>query len=726
VTTPVPSLQPLQPLPPVQPVQPVPSGDGAGSRGAPARALRLLQHLPDLVLLLGAVGGVVTALFVVAGQVAAVPVLAASLLLTVLAAQRLAPLRVAPDRQDALASLVVLVLVGVWVAANAPYVSESLFVSRDPSVFTLSAVWISQEGSPLIDPGDGRWTGSGFEYGADGLLRSQNTHVVPALAAVAGSLLGQRALLSAGLVVGAAVLVGMYALTRRIAGPWWALAATAGLGLGLPALTVTRGLYTEPLTTLFVLAAATVLAAGARRTTTSVVVAAGLCAGGAAMVRIDGSLVVAGLVPVVALLAWRREAVDDGDAVPRTIRAVAVFVASAAVPAALGAIDLVLWTAPSYLQTHGPAYLPAGALVLVAAAGAVVVAVLAGRAVARAGGDRPGVVHLLHRLEPAMVAVTGLVCLALVTAPLWRTGRNLDRDGPYADAVLALQVQHGLPVDPTRSYDELAAISIAWYQGWPALLLGLLGAVAMLRTGFRSRAELLVVPALVLPLLCVYVVDLGITPDQIWASRRLVAVVVPLLLVGAAWTISRLWGLGGWARPSAAVLAGSLVLAPLMTVTTLFEVPIDGGGAGLSRELCDMVGDDVVVVAGPSPALAPTIAVVCGSTVITSPIAAIPENLAWAEQFEPRQVTVVSSYAESADWQRMPTAPTLATVLSGWERTLVSEPSVPGGREIALYVGRVGDDGRLVQEPPPAVDEATEEGVPDGATDDGVTDEPSG
>ncbi len=133
--------------------------------------------------------------------------------------------------------------------------------------------------------------------------------------------------------------------------------------------------------------------------------------------------------------------------------------------------------------------------------------------------------------------------------------------------IAALQQAQGLPVDPTRTYAEDSLYWVIWYIGLPALLLGVFGLAVLARRCVRAlltwrdpgpwrnwALPLLITGAGSAAVLW----DPGILPDQPWASRRLVVVVLPGLIATAIWASARLSGHARerGARPVTAAVAG--------------------------------------------------------------------------------------------------------------------------------------------------------------------------
>jgi hypothetical protein len=185
------------------------------------------------------------------------------------------------------------------------------------------------------------------------------------------------------------------------------------------------------------------------------------------------------------------------------------------------------------------------------------------------------------------------------------------------DMIRALQRLQGLPIDPTRTYAEQGLYWVIWYIGLPALLLATLGLALVVHRCLRSlliwqdptgvwRAW-----ALPLAMICAGAVAVlwapEIVPDQPWASRRLIFMAIPGLILFGLWAANCLgkWASDRGALPMTAALVGLFCVAAMLvtTASTTFGVGLShasssGGlkpvvhGLALTRT---SVGEDVAV-----------------------------------------------------------------------------------------------------------------------------------
>ncbi|HMH93908.1 MAG TPA: hypothetical protein VK586_22860, partial [Streptosporangiaceae bacterium] len=278
----------------------------------------------------------------------------------------------------------------------------------------------------------------------------------------------------------------------------------------------------------------------------------GLALGLTVLVRIDGVSDILPVIPYVGLLLVGRR--------PQALP----LLGGTAAGAAYGGINAVVLSRPYVVSIQGS--LRPLAAVAAAALAATAVAVLVLR--------RRGLPDLRGTWLPgAAAALAVVIMIGFAIRPYVQTVHG--QATPLAKRVMAdYQRADHLPVDPTRLYYEISLHWVFWYIGLPAVVLGTLGAALLARRCLRGEA-----PAWTLPLLAfawIIVVTLarpGITPDQPWASRRLVPGVLPGFLLLAVWAAGWLldWlrrtGRAPLIRRGAAVLATGALLLPAAVTT---------------------------------------------------------------------------------------------------------------------------------------------------------------
>ena len=161
-----------------------------------------------------------------------------------------------------------------------------------------------------------------------------------------------------------------------------------------------------------------------------------------------------------------------------------------------------------------------------------------------------------------------------------------------ADYVGTLQRTEGLRVDPARLYSEDTLYWVIWYAGIATVLLGGFGAAILIRRCLRALLSWQDSSGTGLNWALPLAVTLGggaavlwqpfTVPDQPWASRRLVPVVIPGLILlatwAAAWLTRRARDRG--AGPVTAAVVGAFCVGAMLlpSVSTSFGFSLSHAG----------------------------------------------------------------------------------------------------------------------------------------------------
>ena len=214
----------------------------------------------------------------------------------------------------------------------------------------------------------------------------------------------------------------------------------------------------------------------------------------------------------------------------------------------------------------------------------------------RLPGFRKGIRAILSgrpaRWLPELGAIlTVLALIALLIRPYLQTVRG-QATGGAAAFVASLQRLEHLPVDPGRLYAEDTLYWVIWYVGLPTVLLGGFGLALLVRRCLRAliswrdpsgAARIWALPVAVICCGSAAVLWQPHTaPDQPWASRRLVPLVIPGLILCALWASAWLRGRArsrGAGRTAASLVAVCCVGALLVpTVATSFGLGFSHSG----------------------------------------------------------------------------------------------------------------------------------------------------
>lgn len=631
---------------------------------------------PERLLLSFLVFCYVAALAYVGGFFRPVVVLPATVVLVALT-WRFLPVERSRDRRWVWGSALSLVVAGAWFLLNLPYIAERVHVGRDPDVYTLTGLWLLDHAGLEIPLPAGSTESPGF-YLVDGRLEPQGNHLVAGVSASVGWIFGQNAVFWGNLACGAAALIALYLLGRRVIGPIWGIVPVLALAMSLPMLEFSRAMYSEPLAMTFTLLGATLLWGAWQNDRLREYVAAGAAFGGVALARIDGTLPLIGVVGGLALAALLH---PGGPGSRRRWAAPALLLGS--LPGVLLGFADLYFHSGRYIADLGSQFSMLGAAV-------VVVAVMAFAGAAVPASRVPAVGRLLARAATAAAALAAVAFVVLLSRPWWYVGH-----GDNIPLIAGLQGLEGSAVDGTRTYAEDTLEWVSWYHGWPVVLIGLGGLIAWVALGARRSGQLLWLAALLLPSAAVYFTGPNIVPDQIWAMRRFLPVVVPGLLLASTWVASRL---SAWRRPLGSILAAVLTVSivgwPLTNAGRLWTSKDNAGGLEGIEKACDLIDGRPTVVPQQDTYL-PSVLALCDVKAF-SVLQPTPEALAAARKaLGGGQVVLMTHKPDTIPWVDGTPPPSVVYDQTIWERSLTQPPDQTVTEQIGVTLGLVDADGKV-------------------------------
>jgi hypothetical protein len=454
--------------------------------------------------------------------------------------------------------------------------SPQFIVSRDPGAFAQFAYWIADHGVLPIAASPAAFGGlhpglafNSFDFASHGAA------VVPGLTS------GLPIVLAAGMwahgvtgatvlspILGALAVLAVGGLTGRLAGPQWAPAGALLLALTVPEIYTSRSAFTDTLAQalLFGGLCLAVDSFSSRRPLTLAALG-GLALGLTVLAGTGFVLVLLALIPVAGvLLAGRRP-----QAIPLSAGLVTGVVCGMA--AAIGLDFPAVRTATPSLRIIGVIAAVFAALTAVGVTAGLVDP--ARRRARKLLDGRP-----LRWLPDAAGILVALAAIGLAVRPYLQKVR-----GPASPYVAALQRLEGLPVDPGRLYAENSLDWVVWYLGVPALLLGMVGLALVTRQCVRAlvtwrdptgSARAWALPAAIIGWgLFAVLWQPNTVPDQPWASRQLVPVILPGLVVLAVWVAA--WLIGRAHARGAGLTAVSLATACFVVALAVPPVVITFG-----------------------------------------------------------------------------------------------------------------------------------------------------
>ena len=539
-----------------------------------------------------------------------------------------------------IATLVVAAGFAYWQLAEN---SQQIIVLRDPSTYLQFAYWIAQQGSSHIPQSLAAFGGShpGMSFSSLGFYQSGSTITpqfmagLPMILAIGIWAGGSLTAIAMAPIIGACAVLAFAGLVGRLAGGRWAPAAALVLAICLPEQYTSRNTFSETLAQIMLFGGLCMLADSFALTTgrheltgpgrpswrdgpapnVALAFFGGLAIGLTLLIRIDGASDLLPAIPFLGILLVTRRP----QAVPLGLGLI--------VGVGYGLADGFLLARP-YLDSIEPSLRPLAMIAL-----AVVALTGIGMAVTNIRVTRRWVQYLLRSrplrwLPEAVAALTVLIIIGFAVRPYFQTVRG-ETVPATINYVAELQKLAGLPVDGHRQYAEDSLYWVIWYLGVPAVILGTLGLALLARRAVKSlitwrdsgAARVWGLPLLITGWVTVTVLwRPGIIPDQPWASRRLVPMVLPGLILAAAWMAAWLKDRGhrlGASRSAGVVVAVCCVIALLVpaavttfgagtTKTASGQTRLTANGLAFKRtgqgenravrQLCAAIGPNAAVV----------------------------------------------------------------------------------------------------------------------------------
>lgn len=433
-------------------------------------------------------------------------------------------------REQAICDFLALGGAAVWTFVNAHYAAQDIFTTRDPAIYANAGEWLIHHPGlhiPATKVFDGLpvWyhvvgQGFGHEVLHPAYLYAQGLHLLPVWLGLAGRIGGESFALGINAVFGAIALLAVYGFARLLGRPRFALLVTGILAISLPLIYFSRDTYTEPLAMLFTFSTLTLLW-GAQRTRSYVLWGlAGLTAGTGVLTRTDAYLTLAALILFVAItLALTKERNRKA-----SLKRAAVFIACALPPTIIGWLDLTHLSSGYYRDLSHQVHQEIAFVLLMAVVSALTIFV-AWKTTAIQWLD-----DFTASWRVSGITVLGLlVIIIMASRPFWYVGHEV-----RVPLIGGLQAASGMPVEPTRSYAEQTVNWVGWYIGPLLTALGAAGLLLALRKIVKKGDFLLLPGLLVVSITSLVFLNLpNISPDQIWASRRLLPIILPGIAVFA-------------------------------------------------------------------------------------------------------------------------------------------------------------------------------------------------
>ncbi len=507
---------------------------------------------------------------------------------------------------NACAVLAVVAILGitVWNVSNA---SEHVLIIRDGGTYLNAGKWLAGHDTLEVDAFVGPFAKNpAVSVGAPGVAHSSDhlnfslEHLVPVLLAEAQGVGGDGFMFALVPILGGVALLAFYALARRVLRhPIAALGAMLCLAFLMPQLSFSRDSMSEIPVQVLLFTGVWLLCDRRVFSRRGAAVAAGFLLGLVQATHIDGLAFLVGL-PFVCLVGWWRTDPDQRREVGRSVIACWFGVAAGV---ALGFLDL---------SRLGPGYLRSLRSNVDRLVGAGVASMVVAVALALWLRKRTAAqLQPRRRFERMRPSAAFFACEVVLIGGFgaWFLRPYLETTHGKANGVVGgLQRRSELAFDPTRQYFEHAVAWASWYIGPITLTLAIIAAALAIRSFIRGELSVPVqVVALILgPAALLYLWRPSISPIQVWAARRFLPAVFPILILAAFGLLCYVADSDhlGWdelRRLGALVLGVAAVAFPLYTILDVSRLTEQRGFPVVLEDVCHSIGRTAAVILPQEP-----------------------------------------------------------------------------------------------------------------------------
>ena len=480
------------------------------------------------------------------------------------------------------------------------YHSEHVLTDRDPAVYINTGRSIARNhrvrpilpNSPLDNRNYFATHVAGFQV-ADHQVFSSFLDFLPVLLAFGWSVGGDTGLLLVPAMLGALGLLALYALGSTVVGPRWALLGPALLTLAPLQSWFARDAYAELPFQLLALGGLWLFIAARRNGGAVAGLIAGFVLGAMTFVRIDALAILIALPPALAI-EYLRASTLEAAARRRRRQVIGSFAGAVALTAYAG-LRVSHRLTPGYVTNlqHNLHLLE-----LACAAGA-----LAAIAIVTIHHLRAGIGQRVSHSDIALWVGGALTVAVAVYAYKFRP-----RGGP-APAIAS----------PTMTAAARKALDVflfsasfrwfAWYLGTFTLVLIVAGFIVLGVRATRTDSPAFVILAAAVPVTILYIARPSVSPDQLWAMRRYLPIVLPVMTIAAA--AAAIWAttvIGAWRRylraPAIALVVAAALIPAAAAGKPLAGAQMQAGALDAVHEICRITGPDAAIAVEPLRLLA--------------------------------------------------------------------------------------------------------------------------
>jgi hypothetical protein len=476
--------------------------------------------------------------------------------------------------------------------------SEHLMTDRDPGVYVNTGRSIAGQHTltPTVRAGpfeDPKFVVSspGFDE-VSGKQQTWFLPMLPVLLALGWSAGGYTGLFAVGPLLGALGLLVCYALSARLVGPRWAVLAPVLLAINPLQTWFARDAYSELVVQGLALGGIWMYLEARANLSPRFAAVSGALVATSVLARFDALAIVAALVGFSALEWTRRLDGERHNARRQVVAAFAIVLLAVTIYCSL----IAHTTSSGYLDAHRNFTRS----LYIGLAGAVVL----GTIWIVAHRLRPGFGRRLARAHLPFAIGCAFVTSACIWAYVWRPANPADAFS-LGDILTP-------PPNPAGWLRAQWSWSMRWFVEWfgiSAVLLALFGFLILCRRALRGNVAATAVVMVVSPLAVIFIWRPDVAPDQPWAMRRFLPIVIPGLVIAVSVVMHSLTSAARRIRARRQRLLAYFVVFALIggaiAPSAIAAAPLAGaraqhGAFAAVRRLCAELPSDAVVLIFPA------------------------------------------------------------------------------------------------------------------------------
>lgn len=504
----------------------------------------------------------------------------------------------------------VVVLIGVffWVGINMYYSSQNIYSFRDPGVYGITAAWVQRNDTLNIARSDvygdrAQEAGINLKTSSAGFggslvkkdtIYAQGQHLFPSLLGVIGRFVGDSWMYRLNAVFGGIALLAVYAVARLFVKPRWAFLSIIIFGATLPLIYFSRDTYSEPLAAAITFGALALLWAAEKSNNLKLWLVSGMTAGGIVLSRVDGYLTIAAIVLYFII---RLATVDAKDKLSKA-KCVLTYAVGALSVGLLGYFDLTRLSSGYYVGLNHKVQHEIFLIFLLITIGILGVAISWNTKLIDYIDK-----HSKKWRSTVIIIFVIFVGLFFASRPLWQQVQRAGLKKPN-EVIMQFQKTAGHEINGKRNYYEQSFNWVIWYIGPAMAGFGVIGMAVSASKVLKDKKYIKYLPTLlvVATTAIVYLYRPSINPDQIWAARRFLPVVMPGLIIFSIFIYEKLWDIN-YLKPKLrhGVIVVLIILSigtPLFISLPYLRIRTFDSQLSQMKELCDKLPDNSVVILG--------------------------------------------------------------------------------------------------------------------------------